>query len=148
MNTTEALSVGDVVQLCPGFKNPMFACCMVTVSELKPWGIQGYVQALGENGEMGGQAYIRATWSDIEFVGRTVWHAGSLEEKPETPSMAIGPEDLGEEAGTHVTCKICGREHPIEFGTDDGGNEVKSMGFYKCGDASYLASIGGKLIKR
>ncbi|MGC4002838.1 MAG: hypothetical protein QM811_06790 [Pirellulales bacterium] len=38
----------------------------MTVTEPKPWGAQGYVQSLGENGEIGGQAYYRATWGEME----------------------------------------------------------------------------------
>ena len=42
---------GDVVQLNPEtVKNKMFAGCLMVVTEPKSWGAQGYVQALGENG--------------------------------------------------------------------------------------------------
>ena len=65
---------GHVVQLSPvNTENRMFAGCMLTVTEIKPWGVQGYVQALGEDGKPGGQAYYRAKWETIEFVGQTVW---------------------------------------------------------------------------
>jgi hypothetical protein len=67
------LKEGDVVQLSPDVGNPMFACCMMTVTEPKPWGAQGYVQMTGENGQLGGQAYYRATWDDMEYVGRAEW---------------------------------------------------------------------------
>lgn len=67
------LERGDVVQLSPDVGNPMFACCMMTVTEPKPWGAQGYVQMTGENGLPGGQAYYRATWDDMEYVGRAEW---------------------------------------------------------------------------
>jgi hypothetical protein len=69
------LEAGDVVQLAPEVGNPMFAFCMMTVTEPKEWGAQGYVQALGENGEPGGQAYYRAKWSEMEYVGRAEWVA-------------------------------------------------------------------------
>lgn len=61
---------GDVVQLSPDAKNQMFAGCMMTVTEQKAFGAQGYVQALGKDGKIGGQAYYRATWEEMEFVGR------------------------------------------------------------------------------
>lgn len=70
-----ALRPCDVVQLSIDVGNPMFACCMLTVTEVKPWGVQGYVQALGENGNPGGQAYYRAKWDEIELVGHAVWVA-------------------------------------------------------------------------
>lgn len=64
----------DVVQLSPdAVGNPMFTGCMMVVTEPKPWGAQGYVQALGENGQPGGLAYYRARWDEMELVGRAVW---------------------------------------------------------------------------
>jgi hypothetical protein len=54
------LKPGDVVQLNPETcRNPMFAACFLTVTELKTWGVQGYVQGLGQDGKPGGQAYYR-----------------------------------------------------------------------------------------
>ena len=67
------LEPGDVVQLSPDTLNPMFAGCMMTVTEPKEWGAQGYVQALGENRKPGGAAYYRATWEHMELVGKAVW---------------------------------------------------------------------------
>lgn len=70
----EKLEVGDVVQLDPALtENPMFQGCMLVVSEVKEWGIQGYVQSLGADGKMGGQAYYRAKTGTFEYVGRAVW---------------------------------------------------------------------------
>lgn len=51
----------------------MFAACMMTVSEVGPWGAQGYVQALGQNGKPGGQAYYRARFDEMELVGIAPW---------------------------------------------------------------------------
>lgn len=67
------LKKGDVVQLSPDVSNPMFACCFMTVSEPKDFGAQGYVQALGKDGQQGGQAYFRAKWEEMEFIGDAVW---------------------------------------------------------------------------
>lgn len=72
---------GNVVQLGPNVGNPMFAFCYMTVSEPKAFGAQGYVQALGENGEPGGQAYYRAKWEEMEFVGSAVWGVGGDEDE-------------------------------------------------------------------
>ena len=72
---------GDLVQLDPETtENKAFAACILTVTEVKPWGVQGYVQALGESREaMGGRAYYRARWGTFEPTGgRSVWVAGSL----------------------------------------------------------------------
>lgn len=69
------LAPGDVVQINPQtVGNKAFAGCMLTVTEPKAWGCQGYVQALGENRERyGGAAYMRLRWDQMEFVGRAVW---------------------------------------------------------------------------
>jgi hypothetical protein len=53
----------------------MFAACFMVVTEPKSFGAQGYVTALGENGEPGGQAYYRAGWDEMEFVGHAEWVA-------------------------------------------------------------------------
>lgn len=63
------LEVGEIVQLGPNTANPMFAYCLMTVTEPKSWGAQGFVQALGENGEQGGRAYYRATFETMEPTG-------------------------------------------------------------------------------
>jgi hypothetical protein len=64
------LSYGAVVQLDPVLcRNPMFRGCLMVVSEPNVWGAQGYVQALGDNGLPGGQAYYRARWEEMEPTG-------------------------------------------------------------------------------
>ena len=63
-----------LVQLSPEtVSNPMFAGCIMVVTEPKVWGAQGYVQALGEDGKSGGQAYYRARWEEMELVGHAEW---------------------------------------------------------------------------
>jgi nanoRNase/pAp phosphatase (c-di-AMP/oligoRNAs hydrolase) len=64
------LEVGDIVQVNPD--KDVFGACMVTVSEIKAWGIQGYVQNAGQEG----QAYIRLKFGDFEHTGgKAVWMA-------------------------------------------------------------------------
>lgn len=75
MKEGTAIRPGVVVQLSPDASNPMFAYCMMTVTEPKVWGAQGYVQALGSDGKPGGQAYYRAKWEEMELVGMAVWVA-------------------------------------------------------------------------
>lgn len=61
---------GEILQLNPEtVQNPLFAACLLVVSESKSWGVQGYVQALGADGKAGGQAYYRATWVELEETG-------------------------------------------------------------------------------
>lgn len=72
--TPTTLKPDDIVQLNPETtRNKMFRGCFMTVTEPKEWGAQGYVQGLGDNGEMGGQAYYRAKWEEMELVGRALW---------------------------------------------------------------------------
>ena len=71
----ETVKPGDIVQLSPDTtNNKMFGAALMIVTEVKSWGVQGYVQALGENGEMGGQAYYRASFGTFEMTGgKAVW---------------------------------------------------------------------------
>jgi hypothetical protein len=70
----QKLKEGQLVQLNPDTtRNRMFAACVMTVTETNEWGAQGYVQALGQNGEPGGQAYYRALWIEMEPVGFAEW---------------------------------------------------------------------------
>jgi hypothetical protein len=64
------LTQGSIVQVDPS--KDMFAGCMVVVTEVKSWGVQGYVQNAGE----AGQAYIRLSTGDFENTGgMAVWIA-------------------------------------------------------------------------
>ena len=68
-NETTA-SEGDIVQVNP--EKEMFGACMVVVTEVKSWGIQGYVQSAGVKG----QQYVRLKYEDIAYTGgKAVWVA-------------------------------------------------------------------------
>ena len=70
MKAGRSLMPGEIVQLSPtACGNPMFGGCLMVVSEPKPFGAQGYVQALGQDGKMGGQAYYRAKWDEMDDTG-------------------------------------------------------------------------------
>jgi hypothetical protein len=61
---------GDLVQLSPETcRNPMFRACIMVVTELKPWGAQGYIQGIGEDEQQGGQYFYRAKWEEMETTG-------------------------------------------------------------------------------
>lgn len=61
----------SIVQVNP--EKEMFGGCMVVVTEVKPWGIQGYVQSAG----VSGQQYIRLKHGEYEpTCGMAVWVAG------------------------------------------------------------------------
>lgn len=72
--TENRIEENMVVQLDPdNTGNPMFAGCFMVVTEVKPWGVQGYVQALGEDGNPGGQAYYRAMFGTFQPIGMAEW---------------------------------------------------------------------------
>ena len=67
---------GDIVQLGPN--TGPFKFCFMVVEEVKPWGVAGYVQSPGSDG----QAFFRARWENFESTGgKVVW-------------MAQGPESI------------------------------------------------------
>ena len=58
----------QIVQAAPHIET--FGGCMVVVTEVKSWGIQGYVQSAG----VPGQQYVRLKTGDFEATGgRAVW---------------------------------------------------------------------------
>jgi len=61
-----SFEIGEIVQVDPNVET--FGGCLVVVTEPKEWGIQGYVQNAGSNG----QAYIRLKFKDIEPTGGMV----------------------------------------------------------------------------
>ena len=68
---TQDVKVGDIVQVTPD--KEMFGACMVVVTELKSFGIQGYVQSAG----VPGQQYIRLKFDEYEPTGgKAVWSVG------------------------------------------------------------------------
>lgn len=61
---------GEIVQVSPTVET--FGGCMVVVTEVKDWGIQGYVQSAG----VPGQQYISLKTGDFEATGgKAVWVA-------------------------------------------------------------------------
>lgn len=68
------IKFGDIVQVTPD--KEMFGACMVVVTEVKTWGIQGYVQSAG----VSGQQYIRLKFDEFEATGgKAVWVVGEQE---------------------------------------------------------------------
>lgn len=67
------LKVGDVVQLSPDMENSFFPGCFMYVTEPKSWGAQGFVMIPASGTEPPGEAFFRAKWEDMEFVGRAAW---------------------------------------------------------------------------
>lgn len=70
MNKKFDVAVGDIVQINPDFKSKCFAACLLTVTEVKSWGVMGYIQGIGPTfDEASGQYYLRPTWEDMEPTG-------------------------------------------------------------------------------
>ena len=66
-----SIQVHDIVQVDPS--RDVFGGCMVVVTEIKGWGIQGYVQSAG----VPGQQYIFLNAGKYEPTGgRAVWVVG------------------------------------------------------------------------
>ncbi len=59
----ELIRENSVVQI-NGLGKAGWIGCLVQVSELKQWGIQGFVKL-----PMQGDAYIRLQWNEIEYIG-------------------------------------------------------------------------------
>lgn len=64
------ISVGDVVQIDPEH-DPVFGACLLTVSEIKSWGVQGYVQLPKHPAAV--QAYYRVPFENIARIGVAEW---------------------------------------------------------------------------
>ena len=62
MNESSNISIGDIVQANP--KTCEWGPCLVIVTEIKSWGIQGFTTVPRQ-----GDAYIRLNWADIEYTG-------------------------------------------------------------------------------
>lgn len=59
--------------------------CFVQVSEVKSWGIQGWVQV-----PLGGAAFIRLTWDHFDYIGEAIMG-------PVSDDIVINTEDNNQE---------------------------------------------------
>jgi hypothetical protein len=73
----KAVKIGSVVQLSMHCGNKMFKGCFMTVTDPRHWGVQGYIQMVGQGDEVGGRAYYNANWEEISYAGHAVWMASS-----------------------------------------------------------------------
>jgi hypothetical protein len=63
------IAVGDVVQIDPSH-GEAFAACFLVVTELKSWGVMGYIRVPGEGG---GDAFLRVPFDKVTRVGFAEW---------------------------------------------------------------------------
>lgn len=60
--------VGDVFQIIEAHGRKGWIGAFVMATEIKPWGIQGFVSHVETHDEQK-RAYIRLKWSEIEYIG-------------------------------------------------------------------------------
>lgn len=71
----EVFEKGTIVQIDPTHENKMFAGCLMIVTEVKSWGLQGYISCPESKDKMPGVAYFRCKKEECEPVGHVVWTA-------------------------------------------------------------------------
>lgn len=63
------VKINQVVQINPNSHNfNCFSGCFLVVTEIKNFGVQGYIQLVGTGDEVGGAAYLRVGWDDIKAL--------------------------------------------------------------------------------
>lgn len=65
MTTIEAY-VNDIAQIDP--RDTRFGGCFMIITELKDWGVAGFVTLPGKE-----RTYVRKKWDDIQWVGSAEW---------------------------------------------------------------------------
>lgn len=68
------IEVGSVVQIDPAYDD-VFGACFLLVTEMKSFGVMGYVTVPGK-GEKGGDAYYRVSFEHITYIGQAEWMRG------------------------------------------------------------------------
>ena len=66
------LEPGDVVQITPTTPSA-FGGCFMLVTEAKSFGAQGFVAIPNQRGQPPASAHYRASWDEMEFIGRAAW---------------------------------------------------------------------------
>lgn len=67
------LEIGDVVQIDPSLKDCFFRGCFMIVTEPKTFGAQGAIAMPTSRTDLPGYAYFRATFDQMEYVGKATW---------------------------------------------------------------------------
>jgi hypothetical protein len=94
MEAQPDIPVGTVVQIGP--ESPAFRYGFLVVTATKPWGVEGYLQPLGKNGEdPAGQECYRAKWREIELVGVATWIASPSWMVPDGDNDPLGDASAG-----------------------------------------------------
>lgn len=70
---THDVQVGDVVQIEPNEETDWFGGCLMTVTEVKIWGVQGFVAMPVERGQPPAKAYYRVKHGQYARIGQAEW---------------------------------------------------------------------------
>ena len=68
----EMAKEGVVVQLTP---ETNFPYGLMTITEVKNYGCQGYIQCFDKPGQAPEHAFYRARWEQMYYVGKTNWES-------------------------------------------------------------------------
>ena len=69
-----SVEVDDIVQLSPvTCANPGFSACFLIVTDVKDWGIIGYVISPGGRNSLCHTYFYRAKWEEFEWIGKSKW---------------------------------------------------------------------------
>jgi hypothetical protein len=74
------IKVGSVVQINPETHKGFFPGCFMLVTEVKSWGAQGFIAMPRSREEPPGEAYYRAKWEEMEYVGEAKFVPGPGDE--------------------------------------------------------------------
>lgn len=65
----QRIAVGSVVQLNEMASDECYIGCLLIVTEIKPWGVQGFIPVPNERGKTAGHVFLRPKWQALEWVG-------------------------------------------------------------------------------
>ena len=80
------LRVGDVFQVNERHPQPGWVGAFVTATEMKGFGIQGFVHIV-QSSIRSGQAYIRLGWDEMDYIGHAALMPGDVDDE-ETQAKA------------------------------------------------------------
>ena len=70
MNKEQQHEPGDVFQITPSYSQAGWVGAFFVASEIKPWGVQGYVHMIIDVEAPGSQAYNRIKWEHLQYIGK------------------------------------------------------------------------------
>ena len=77
------IKVGSVVQLNEHASSECMVGCLMIVTEVGAWGVQGFVSVMQSMDKPAPRAYFRPKWDAIEYVGTAVLMPDEPEEQGE-----------------------------------------------------------------